>query len=206
MKTRILVLLVAAVSVVVPMTAQAQQLFDFNGQTDLPDMVGSDLTMYSRMFDASPAVPPIPLDFANFEFTLVVTGLELVTDGNPQAYAGGTVIIYQDDATAADYANTGTFTDGTAILVGSLVSLNRTMFTSSLGSVLGTVDWTGGTRLDDIAPEDQDGWAFLSGTINRADSVEPGFDEAWDGKVEPQEPIVDDEATSWGSVKALFSR
>ena len=162
--------------------------------------------MHSEMFDPAPAVTPIPLDFVNFDFTLVVTGLQLVADGNPQIYSGGTVIIYQDDATTADYSNLGTFTDGTAILIGDLVSLNRIMFTSTLGSVLGTVDWVGGTRVNDIAPEDQDGWAFLSGTINRVESVEPGFDEAWDGKVEPREPIVDTEASSFGSVKALFNR
>ena len=204
MKTRIMILLIAAATAAMPLAAHAQQLFDFNGQTDLPAVLGDNLTMYSVMYDPSPAVTPIPLDFANFQFTLVVTGLQLLVDGNPQTYGGGTVVIYQDAATLADFGAVGTFTDGTAILVGDLTNLNRTMFTAFIGSVMGTVNWIGGIRLNDIAPEDQDGWAFLSGTINRAANVLPGFDEQWDGKVEPQEPIVESVPTSWGTVKALF--
>ena len=65
MKTRIMTLLIVAISITGPAAVQAQQLFDFNGQTNLPVMVGGSLTMYSEMFDPSPAVTPIPLDFAN---------------------------------------------------------------------------------------------------------------------------------------------
>ena len=38
------------------------------------------------------------------------------------------------------------------------------------------------------------GWSFLSG-VNPS-SAEPGFDEMWDGKVEPQGPIVETESTT----------
>ncbi len=189
-----------------PLAVQAQQLFDFNGQAVLPAGTGGVLTMHSIVYDAAPATTPIPLDFANYEFTIVVENLILDVDGNPQAYSGGTVTLYQDAGTAADFGTLATFTDGTAILIGTITTLNRILFTSTLGSVLGSVDWTGGTRLDDIAPWDQDSWAFLSGLTNRADSVVAGFDEAWDGKIEPSEPIVDGESSSWGSVKALFNR
>jgi hypothetical protein len=63
--------------------------------------------------------------------------------------------------------------------------LNRTMFTATLGTAAGWLDWTGGTRLDEIAPVDQLGWPFLTG-ISRHD-----------GNVEAV-PM------SWGSVKALL--
>ena len=36
----------------------------------------------------------------------------------------------------------------TAILIGNISTLNRTMFTATLGSAAGWVDWTGGTRHD----------------------------------------------------------
>ena len=41
MKTRIMTLLIVAVALAGPAAVQAQQLFDFNGQTILPDMVAA---------------------------------------------------------------------------------------------------------------------------------------------------------------------
>jgi hypothetical protein len=65
------------------------------------------------------------------------------------------------------------------------------------------VDWTGGTQLGEIAPADQLGWAFVTG-IGGGSTVEPGYDENWDGKVEPQEPIVGSEIGSFGAIKSRF--
>ncbi len=197
-------LLVMLALAAVPMMASAQQLFDFNGQALLPTAVGGALTMYSEVFDASPITTPIPLDFADYQFTLVVDGLILDTDSFTQHYAGGTVTLYQDATTVADFANLPTFTDGLAILVGTITTLNRTMFPTGIGSLAGSVDWTGGSRLNDIAPDDQADWAFLSGINSGITSALPGFDEMWDGKVEPHEFIVENQISSWGSVKALF--
>ncbi len=206
MRTRITLLVLALLLMAVP--ASAQQLFDFLGQTVVPAGVGGMLNMDSIVRDPAPGTTPIPLDFANFEYTLVVTNLELVSgDGsivNPQTYANGTLTIYEDNGTAADYANPATFVDGTAFLIGTITQLNRTMFTPTLGSASGNVDWNGGSRLDDIAPVDQLGWPFLSGISARATVVEDGYDEQWDGKVEPLDPIVDVTPMSWGAVKALL--
>lgn len=202
MRTRITLLLVALLLIAVP--ASAQQLFDFLGQTVVPGDVGDMLNMDSVVRDPAPGTTPIPLDFANYEYTLVVTNLVLDTDGSPQVYSDGMLVIYEDNTTVADYANPATFSDGTAILIGTISTLNRTMFTATLGSAAGWVDWTGGTRLDDIAPVDQLGWPFLTGISARDTNVEPGYTEQWDGKCEPEEPIVDTEDISWGSVKAML--
>lgn len=203
MKNLIKGLLITAAVASVPAAAQALQLFDFNGQADVPAVVGGTLSMYSIVYDASPIQTPIPLDFANYQFTLVIAGLVLDVVGNPQTYSGGTLTIYQDAGTAADFANTATFTDGTAILVGNITALSRVKFTLTLGSVNGWLDWVGGTRLDDIAPWDQTGWAINSGINSRSTVVLPGFDEQWDGKVEHGD-IVDTQPSTWGGVKALF--
>lgn len=203
MKNLLMILLVVSAAAL-SVSASAQQLFDFNGQALLPASVGGSLTIYSEVFDASPAVTPIPLDFTSYQYTLVVEGLILDVDGFTQAYSGGTITLYEDAGTGADFAIPTTFTDGTAILVGTFPTLSRTVFPGGIGSVAGTVDWIGGTRLDDIAPEDQPNWTFLSGTHNGVDQVEAGYDEMWDGKVEPKELIVADEASSFGSVKVLF--
>jgi hypothetical protein len=191
MRTRITLLVLALVLITVP--ASAQQLFDFLGQAAVPTNVGDVLSMDSIVRDPAPGTTPIPLDFANYEYTMVIVQLELMSgDGtvsSPQNYAGGSLILYED---------------GNPFLIGAISSLNRTMFTATLGSASGWVDWVGGTRLDDIAPVDQLGWPLLSGISARAENVEAGYDEQWDGKCEPQEPIVDVDEMSWGSVKALM--
>ena len=206
MRTRITLLLMALLLIAVP--ASAQQLFDFLGQTVVPGAAGGMLNMDSIVRDPSPATTPLPLDFANFEYTMVITNLQLIsgdgTTASPQNYANGTLTLFEDNGTAADYANPATFSDGTAILIGTITTLNRTMFTLTLGSAAGWVDWVGGTHLDDIAPVDQIGWPFLSGISARSTVIEPGYDEQWDGKVEPEEPIVDTEDMSMGSLKAIY--
>ncbi|HPF36326.1 MAG TPA: hypothetical protein P5571_12370 [Candidatus Krumholzibacteria bacterium] len=195
-------LLAAAVALAAPATAQ--QLFDFNGQAVVPAAVGGDLALDAIVYDAAPATTPIPLNFADYQYTLVITGLELITDGPTQVYAGGAIALYEDAATAADFTNGATFSDGTAILTGVVTDLNRTMYTATLGSVLGHVDWTGGTRLSDIAPADQAGWPILSGINASASQTEPGYSENWDGKVEPTEEIVGNEVIPMGDLKVLF--
>jgi len=204
MKIRVMILMIAAIAVTLPIAAQAQQLFDFLGQTNLPAGQGGTLSMYSILSDPVPATTPLPLDFDNFEYTLVIEGLVLDVDGAPQEYSGGAITIYEDAATAADYVATGTFTDGTAILSGTFDYLDRSMFTATLGTAGGQVDWTGGTMLDMIAPDDRVDWPFFTGINGMASQVEPGFDERWDGKVEPELPIVPAEDMNWGEVKSLY--
>ncbi|MBU0743101.1 hypothetical protein KKG45_10870 [bacterium] len=204
MKTRILILMIAAIAVTLPVAAQAQQLFDFLGQANLPAGQGGTLSMYSIVSNPVPATPPLPLDFDSFQYTLVIVDLVLDVDGDPQEYSGGTITIYEDAATAADYAFPGTFVDGTAILIGTFDYLNRSMFTATLGTASGQLDWTGGSMVDMIAPDDRLDWLFFTGINALASQVEPGYDEAWDGKVEPEHPIVPGEQMNWGEVKNAY--
>lgn len=197
-----LVTLLALAGLVIAGPASAQQFFDFLGQANVPASVGGDLELHSIVVNNGQVDTPLPLDFDNFQYTLVVTGLTLDSDGFSQAYSGGSIALYEDAGTAADYGTKATFTDGDAILTGTVVSLNRTMFTATMGSLSGLVDWTGGSRIDDIAPADRLAWAFLSGIRASSTVTQPGYDEQWDGKVEPQEPIVGTELQSWGSIKA----
>lgn len=202
MKKLVLILLAAAVLGSSPALAQVQ-LFDFNGQALVPAVVGGHLTMYSVVVNGAQVDTPIPLDYLNYEYTIVVTDLELLADGMTQNYAGGTIVLYEDDLTAADYADPATFTNGTAILSGVVTTLDRTMFLPWLGTVAGYVNWSGGTRLAEIPPAYRDNWAFLSNVSTDAAVLEPGYDENWDGKCEPQEPI-DVDQQSWGEVKSTY--
>ena len=200
MRTWNKVVLIATLALAIPLCASAQQLFDFNGQATVPAMVGGDLEMYGVIYDPAPSSTPIPLDFANFEYTIVITSLGLDVDGMTQSYSGGLIAVYEDAATAADFAATGTFTDGTAILTGEVTTLSRTMFTATLGSSAGNVNWTGGTRIGELMPDDWDNWPLLSGINASASNVEPGFDENWDGKTE----TIGNDDISWGELKARF--
>ncbi|MBU2500082.1 hypothetical protein KJ682_02020, partial [bacterium] len=77
MRFTVKILLAVLALASLPVAVQAQQLFDFNGQALLPAGTGGTLTMHSIVYDAAPATPPIPLDFANYEFTIVVENLIL---------------------------------------------------------------------------------------------------------------------------------
>ena len=202
MKTRLLLLVM--VMLALPGAAMAQQVFDFYGMALLPAVEGESLTMYGIVREGDHTTTPIPLDFYNYEYTIAVTDLVLNTDANPQLYANGLIVLYQDSTPDADFGSPGTFTDGTVILSGLVTSLERWVFTSTLGNAMGMVDWTGGSSLNEMALEDQVGWAFLSPTNNSTTLVEAGYDEAWDGKVEPESPVVDLEKVSWDGLKAMF--
>jgi hypothetical protein len=199
-------LLIMALVVVVgtPGLASAQQWFDFNGQTLLPAVVGDPLTSYTVVNNNGVIDTPIPLDFDNFQYTIVITGLIMDIDNGDmggQTFSGGVITLFEDDATVADFTNAASFVDGTPLLTGTFQIFNRALFTSSNGSGSGTVDWTGGTRLDEFAPADQLNWTFVVGISNRSSVTEPGYDENWDGKVEPIEPVVSGEFMSVGQLK-----
>ncbi len=206
MKARILFLAIVMLTFLLPGAVMAQQFFDYFGMTLLPDTVGDSLVMYAEVRDPAPATTPLPLDFDNYEYTMVITDLELVTDGFPEVYANGTIAIYEDNGTSADYAATGTFTDGTALLVGNvsmeIYHLSHVIPTNTTGNGTGTVDWIGGTNLNDFAPGDQVGWTFVVGTNSGSGLLEPGYDEVWDGKVEPVGVIVGTDRVTWDELKS----
>ena len=72
-----LLLVVALVGMLAaPQLASAQQWFDFNGQTLLPAMLGGTLTSYSIVANGG-VDTPVPVDWDNYEYTIVITGLTL---------------------------------------------------------------------------------------------------------------------------------
>lgn len=184
--------------------ASAAQLFDFDAQAVMPAAVGGTAAVYGRIVNGASVTAPLPLDFANFGYTIVVSGLVQDTSGTTSLFSNGTVTIYQDAATGADWTAPSTFTDGTVVLSGTLAAFQRTMLTSTLGSGAGAVDWTGGSLLDQLAPTDRTGWPFLTSVSRAASQVQPGYLERWDGKVEPQEEVVSTEERSWSELKASF--
>lgn len=195
----------AVIALAVPSTASAAQWFDYNGQALVPDAIGGTLSMYSIITNDGSIETPIPLTGSiSDRYTLVITDLELLSDdGTIQTYAGGSIQIIEDDATAANFGDTTSFTDGTVILEGTIQQFTRIDFGFSQSGE-GSVDWTGGTRIDEIAPADRLAWAIVASISNRASVLEPGFDENWNGKVEPGDPIVSEGTSTWGQLKKSF--
>jgi hypothetical protein len=119
----------------------------------------------------------------------------------------GSLNMYEDTGTPADYLNPGTFTDGTLILSGSVVNHEAYRFniTCNPYTVNGVIVWTGGSRHDELSS------GCLSGMVmNDFDSyqtvpcgVSPpaGYQEAYDALWTC--PTSTDEST-WGGVKALY--
>ena len=200
----LLILTIAACSLALAGPAAATQLFDFNAQAVVPGTVGQDAQVYGIIVNGGAVDTPLPLDFANYQYTIVITGLTLDAVGSSSQFSGGAIAIYEDAATAADYTAPGSFSDGTAILSGTVTSFEHSVLLGSIGNGMGFVDWTGGSRLNDLAPADQQNWPLLTATNSGAAYVEPGFTHLFDGKVEPSEDVVSNESRSLSGVKALY--
>jgi hypothetical protein len=203
--------LAATMALAVLISAPATQAadppnFDFNGYAIVPTTVGGILTMRSVLTNNGVVPTPISLDFANNQYTLVVIGTLASAAGIAQYYSPATIEIWEDPiagGTAADYANAGTFTDGTLILSGAFDgNLIRNTFTPNLGNFVGGVDFSGGSRLGDlVTPQD---WPFGGGWSRSVTTIPAGYDEQWDGKIDIAPVAVEDQ--TWGGVKEIFKR
>jgi hypothetical protein len=175
--------------------------FDFNGYTN---GIGSTLQLASVLTNNGVVPTPVPLDFANNQYTLVVSATFDHTSGNAQRYGNATVQIWADpigSGTAASYATPATFTDGTLILGGSFDGfLIRNTFIATLGNFVGRVDWQAGSAVG-LLPTPQD-WPFGGGWSRTISGIPAGYVENWDGLIDLA--TVGVEPGSWGKVKNLF--
>jgi hypothetical protein len=178
--------------------------FDFNGYASIPASIGGQLVLRSVLTNNGVVPTPISLDFTNNQYTLVVVGTWTSSAGIARNYTNASIAMYEDPiggGTAADYANGPTFTDGTQILAGNFDGpLVRNQFTTNLGNFTGKVDFTGGSRLGDLATL-QD-WPFAGGWSRTVQGIPAGYHENWDGKIDLAAVAV--EPKTWGSVKGLF--
>jgi hypothetical protein len=178
--------------------------FDFNGYAIVSDVLNSPLTMRSVLTNNGVVPTPILLDFTNNQYTLVITGTLASISGIARNYPAATCDIYEDaigGGTAANYANGATFTDGTLILSGVFDgNLVRNRLTATLGNFIGKVDFSGGTRLADLAsPQD---WPCGGGWSRTIGGIPAGYQENWDGKIDLG--TVGVESRTWDGVKRLY--
>jgi hypothetical protein len=179
--------------------------FDFNGYAQIPGTsLGQPLAMYSVLTNNGVVPTPILLDFATNEYTMVIHGTVTGSSATAVYYAGAQVDIYSDarsGGTAADYAIPSSFTDGTLILSGAFAgNLARNTVTPTLGGFIGTVNFSGGTRLADLSTPD--GWPCGGAWSRTISGIPNGFQEMWDGKIDLASVAV--EPRTWGGVKRLY--
>jgi len=205
MRSRVLAATMAlAVLAAIPAAQADPPNFDFNGYAIVPTTVGGAFTLRSVLTNNGVVPTPIPLDFANNQYTLVVTATYASASGIHKYFSPASIEIWEDPiagGTAADYGSPGTFTDGTLILSGTFDgNLDRSGFTTSLGSFLGKIDFTGGSRLGDLATTQ--GWPFGGAWSRTVSGIPTGYDENWDGKIDLAPVAVNQD--SWGGVKQIY--
>jgi hypothetical protein len=116
-----------------------------------------------------------------------------------------TVEVYEDDATAADYGNPGTFTDGTLLLSGTVTGMagQRPNFPNFNWDVVGTVSFSGGVGMNGLLCDPQLGMndfiAFASPPINPPSGYQEAYNIDWfcDAATSVDE-------SSWGRMKSLY--
>jgi hypothetical protein len=201
--------------------AAANGAFTFEGfsyAVPTDDAIGSTLYVYGIANPPTPGTPtPIPLDFATKQYTLVAALIQtgktgtLATQLN-DTYATGSWAIYEDASTPASYASLGTFSDGTAILTGSLsgftASLQTDVFGLAYGNGVGSYLYVGGTRYADILATAPLDCSFLASVIHGGSPVfnpmpSAPFTRTFNAKMVCTEGVPT-EQRSWGTLKDSY--
>lgn len=197
--------------------ATATPFFDFFGFDYLdgpPYSVGTSETV-AMVFDPLQPDPPIPMDLEQNEATVLVSDLGIVdvqSSGGVVVltFAGGIIQIFEDPAKNAQWTENppnaqvpGSFTDGTLILGGNFTDCVMVFdLTMGTGTVQGHVDFTTGSRLNEL--DVLAGWLFYGGvSTNPIFGIPAGYQMAWDPQLMSPE-TVRTEQTTWGKVRGLF--
>ena len=132
--------------------------------------------------------------------SFVVLGNQEVVD-----FAIADVNVYEDDTTPADYANQGTFTDGTNILSGAAQNMigNRISIFGLPFDVTGIIVFDGGDGLGNLDPCISTGLIMNDFIQFAIVSNPPGYEEAYDAEWKYECPFGIEEGT-WGNLKSLY--
>lgn len=120
-------------------------------------------------------------------------------------FENGTVDIYEDTVTPADYANPATFTDGTLVLTGQMNDMlaERVDIFGLPYNVTGTVVFTGGAGLANLIGCAPSGLAVNDYIDFQIETPPTGYEENYDAEWKCLDPTSVDEST-WGNIKGLY--
>jgi hypothetical protein len=217
-------LVLFALLAVSPLPARAQSLlFDYVGfDYENPDLNPSTFGETGSGYVSIGLVPvlfaPLTFDTSENEYTYVLTGP--VATGSAVFgdyviidYSGGTLALYEDDASSGTPADYGvnppnatapsTFSDGTLILLGTLEPFQFIFNTvTNTGSFEAVYNAVGGSQLGNIPADDRDGWTF-AGTTGNSTQTPEGYEHQVDGQVLLNKPTPA-RVASWGAIKARY--
>ncbi len=207
-----------------PPAARAQSLlfdyvgFDYESPNPDPLTFGEAGSGYVGVGTVPFLFAPLVSNTVANEYTYVMQGL---TPTGVQAfgpfriinYSTGSITIYEDaklGGTTADFGNNppnavapATFTDGSAVLVGSLTNFQFVFDTSSgSGSFEAVFNVTGGAQLANFPLNQRKGWTF-SGATSNALNIPQGYAHQVDGQTFLDAPSAA-RRTSWGQLKAGY--
>jgi hypothetical protein len=216
-----LLLACCAVLSVAPAARAQSLLFDYLGfDYEFPN---PDPNAFGEPGSGYVAVGTVPFLFAPLvgnttlnEYTFVVeglspTGVMPVGSFDIINYSSGTVTIYEQaklGGTPGTFTPPGpvpppSFTDGTAILVGTLTNFQIVIErTSGVGSFEAVFNATGGSQIGNFPLNQRTGWTF-SGTTGEALNIPDGYSHQIDGQTFLNGP-VSAKHMSWGRLKAGY--
>jgi len=222
---RTLILTALVILAVVPASGQVEFTFEgFAVMSPGIDLTGATLSVYGIANPPASTPTPLPLDFANNQYTISVNDM-LVTGfvqdlGNATKdfdFTGGVLSIFEDaiaTGTSADYANQASFTDGDMIVQASVdagweMHLDNPIGFGYSGAGIGTCDINGGSSLGDLQTYGYplDNWTFAGTAIAEPSSfvnVPNGYNYVFGIKIIfPYDPTPNEDAT-WSHVKNLY--
>jgi len=192
----------------------------YSGFESNPDSVGSVMEIYGT---AATSECPFPMDSENFEYTAVVTGLVVESFEWDQTnrvktlvFSGGTLSIYEDSETTADYANRETLSDGTLFLQSNIANgwqmtlddgLDNGVYSGFAG---GTCEFIAGSSLSQIMDSGlpNENWNFNGLSISDPSfffSVPDGYHRFCDLLITSPTDFTSNNSVTWGHMKTLFS-
>jgi hypothetical protein len=188
-------------------TADFSGYADHNGSAPGQYAVGVTYEAYTTL-NAVQLDPWYPFDQAFFEYTLVIQAT--VSSWSPLVFgilnfvefSPATFAIYEDNGSAADYANKATFTDGNLILSGQLTGVQgENAVPGPSYNVSGNVEITGGSGIGSVSCTEllmNDFITFGVPPSNPPASYEEGYDPQW---ICTPTGVED---SSWGHMKGLY--
>ena len=223
---RMLTTLFLAVCAVTAVTqaAHAQSLlfdyvgFDYEFPNPNPGVFGEPGSGYVGIGTVPVLAAPLVTNTALNEYTYVMqgftpTGVTHIGTFDIINYSAGTITVYEDPKSGGTAADFGvdppnavvplTFTDGTAILVGTLTNLQFVVDQSNgTGSYDAVFNVTGGTQLGNFPFNQRAGWLF-SGSTGNALNIPHGYAHQCDGQTFLNNPVAT-KHVSWGKLKADY--
>lgn len=185
-----------------PPTIDRWYALEFAGYAILADELGDTLVVRARIVQST-SIPPLPLDFANLEHTLLVTAALAGRDWAHETFRPGTIAITSDSlagGTRADWAAASTWTDGDCILLGDLHFIGRYLATPPEPvSVYGDYWMTQGSRIHELIYPLNTIFAFET---SQTPAVPTGYDVPWTGWLQGVVDAV--QPATWSAVRVLY--